>query len=159
MGFLKNISLLAGGAAVGFVASRVRQVRVEQGTESSQELLVRARNSIVQYSPGEYTLARFFDSSLGQRLQPVALKAMKFAANVKQGMNEREQELKEKFDPQAAGSRPKSAAASTSSADMSIWSVNDEDLLYPETTEAAHFDELQARRLERDRQLGRDFFA
>ncbi|MFW0184767.1 peptide chain release factor 4 [Rothia sp. CCM 9418] len=145
MGFWKSAALLAGGAVAGYLAQRINQT-----TDVSQALIRRTSSELSSVSGRKAQVSRFFDSPWGQPLQKVALKATQFAAQVKSGMEEREAQLKQKFQEQKNEARPGS---------LDSWAVaenSDNTELIPHSTSSS-FSGTE-RRVYRDRQLGEDFF-
>ncbi len=102
MGLFRTIALLAGGAVAGYVASQSQNAR----KNSSTDLLKREDSTREIVSAMEGNMAKFFDSAVGKKLQPFALRTVEFAANVKRGMDERETELKQRFESQKQDLRP-----------------------------------------------------
>lgn len=104
MALLKNLLLLTGGAALGVIASRARPQVKRAG-----DLQVR-KDSPRHLAPGSErrseALATFFDSPYGSPFKKGALRALSFAATVKAGMQEKEEELKERFEEQTKDLRP-----------------------------------------------------
>lgn len=156
MGFLRTAALLAGGALAGYLASQAQ----ERSKTASADLEWRAGTTQELLSATEANVAKFFDSPLGRPLQPYALRAVKFAANVKQGMNEREEQLKTKFDAHLADTRPGSLDGweTTEPANYQVEASHLHEVLESEVVAEAPTDSLQ-HRLKRDAELGKDFFA
>lgn len=102
MGMFRALALIAGGAVAGYITSQAQKTR----PQSSTDLVSRATSGREVMSTMEGTMAKFFDSTVGKKLQPYALKTVEFAANVKKGMNEREAELKQRFETQKKDLRP-----------------------------------------------------
>ncbi|WP_237205270.1 peptide chain release factor 4 [Rothia nasimurium] len=156
MGLLKNLLLIAGGAAAGYLASRSRT-----SAPASTDLEVSANHPLQRFTAEGSTMAQFFDSKYGAPFKGAALKAIGFAATVKAGMDEKEAELKDRFDAQAKDARPGS---------LDTWQQGSEpqqlagDQLIESVAlpQAGSLEEREAdirRRLERDAELGKDFFA
>ncbi|MFW0108759.1 hypothetical protein ACN08Z_06510 [Rothia sp. P7181] len=145
MGFWKSAALLAGGAVAGYLAQRINQT-----TDVSQALAQRTSSELSSASGRKAQVARFFDSPWGQPLQKVVLKATQFAAQVKSGMQEHEAQLQQRFQEQKNEARPGS---------LDTWAV-------PENSDSAELTPHNTpsplagteRRVQRDRQLGEDFF-
>ncbi|QRZ62466.1 peptide chain release factor 4 [Rothia sp. ZJ932] len=156
MGFLRTAALLAGGAIAGYLASQTQERRkhetsteLERQEHSAQELLTQRQAN----------MAKFFDSPLGKPLQPYALKAVKFAATVKQGMNEREEQLKTKFDAHVEDVRPGSLDGwEEEPGNRPLESAEPGDYLESEVVEVDSAEGIR-QRMARDTQLGKDFFA
>lgn len=148
MGFWKNALLIVGGAAAGYIASR----RASNSTEQGSDLTLRTSSNLSTWTGEDGTVAKFFDSKYGAPLKGPALSVLRFAANVKAGMDEKEAELKQKFEDQPKDIRPGS---------LDTW---DSDYK-PRRLATSAGDSLQSRedeirrRLERDAELGKDFFA
>lgn len=156
MGLLKNVLLIAGGAAAGYLATRTRT-----SAPASTDLEVSANHPLQRFTAEGSTMAQFFDSKYGAPFKGAALKAISFAATVKAGMDEKEAELKDRFDAQTKDARPGS---------LDTWQQGSEppqpvgsQLIESEALPpASSLEEREAeirRRLERDAQLGKDFFA
>lgn len=148
MGFWKNALLIAGGAAAGYLASR----RTGNSTEQGNSLTLRANSALSTQARKDETLAKFFDSKYGAPLKGTALSVLRFAANVKAGMNEKEAELKQKFEDQPKDPRPGSLDTWDSDYKPRRLATSPEDSL------PSREDQIR-RRLERDTELGKDFFA
>ena len=80
MGILRSALLLGAGAAVGYLASR-RAAYVKANPSSAS--LIKYQSGALELNP-ESQMGKFFDSSLGKPLQPYALRAVEFAARVRQ---------------------------------------------------------------------------
>ncbi|MDO4251925.1 MAG: peptide chain release factor 4 [Rothia sp. (in: high G+C Gram-positive bacteria)] len=141
----KNFALVVGGASIGYLASRF--------SRPSQQLQLRMSDTAKKIKPvdqGEQAVAKFFNTPLGATLQPVVLRALKFAAAVKSGMDEKEAELKERFEKQKEDMRPGS---------LDTWdrplasSSSDQD-----REELDRNQQAVAARIARDKELGDDFF-
>lgn len=145
MSFLKNVVLIAGGVAAGYFASRAT---TSSQTGSEVELKQSAPLQKVLSEGG--TMAQFFDSKYGAPFKHTALKALNFAATVKAGMDEKEAELKERFDRQAQDPRPGS---------LDNWQTGEQHRERHDVIESEALPELETeRRLRRDAALGKDFF-
>lgn len=168
MSFLKNLSLIVGGAVAGFAVSKVASTPLS--AESNSALLRKNPGTLAQTTHLEGTLSRFFDSPLGQRLQPYALKSMDFASKVKRGMDEREAQLKNQFAEQKTDSRP----GALDDWQLPYTAQNSQDFSHPSRdvidgdTQVAQQSSLGAdgdsvsatrARIARDETLGKDFFA
>lgn len=105
-------------------------------------------------------MAQFFDSKYGAPFKGAALKAMSFAATVKAGMDEKEAELKDRFDAQTKDARPGSLDTWQQGSDHQLASdqVIESEALPPAGSLAEREADIR-RRLERDANLGKDFFA
>lgn len=162
MSFLKNIALVAGGIATGYLFSRVSGS--SKDADSSANALARREQFFLQKrSEGEQAMAHFFDSPLGHQIQPLVLKSFAFAARVKRGMDEREAELKSRLENQKRSERPGT---------MNGWDLPENnrsrlgeaevlDADFSIASETAGNDSLHNthRRVTRDQELGKDFFA
>ena len=111
-------------------------------------------------------MAKFFDSPIGKPLQPYALRAVEFAARVREGMQEKEMELNAKVERQKQDLRPGSLDTwdrQMSSAEIESTNrrLAERELIEVEA-EIASLEEAQKRareqRIARDRQLGDGFF-
>lgn len=107
MGILRSALLIGAGAAIGYMASR-RAARVKADPASAA--LIKYRSGALALNP-ESQMGKFFDSPVGKPLQPYALRAVEFAARVREGMNEKEAELKAKVERQKQDERPGSLDA------------------------------------------------
>ena len=103
MGLLRSALLLGAGAAVGYFASRRAASEPAQRTPGSA-LLMREHGELA-LNP-ESQMGKFFDSPIGKPLQPYALRAVEFAARVREGMQEKEMELNAKVERQKQDLRP-----------------------------------------------------
>ncbi|MFW0169080.1 peptide chain release factor 4 [Rothia sp. CCM 9417] len=145
MSFLKNLVLIAGGVATGYFASRATTTS-PTGSEVELKQSAHLQKALSEGS----TMAQFFDSKYGAPFKHTALKALNFAASVKAGMNEKEAELKERFDRQAQDPRPGS---------LDNWHTGDQDRKRGEIIDSEALPELETEaRLRRDAALGKDFF-
>lgn len=155
MGLLKNLLLVAGGAAAGYLATRPRPAQTSTG-----ELELKAKSTLERFTSEGGTMAQFFDSAYGRPFKATALKALKFAATVKSGMDEKEAELKTRYENQTKDVRPGS---------LDTWQ---QDLpqgqperylvleaLPGDTTSSQQREADFKERLARDQALGKDFFA
>lgn len=147
MGLLKNLALIAGGVAAGYLASRARVVQ-----EPGSDLALKQPGTMQKFVAEDGPMAQFFDSKYGQPLKGVALKALGFAATVKAGMDEKEEELRARFDQQAQEDRPGSLDTWTPLEAHDSGPVL-EARNTPESPSPTHH------RLQRDAELGKDFFA
>lgn len=145
MGFWKNALLIAGGVAAGYIASRASQ---PQG--ASDELALRRSSTLTSFTGEDGSMAKFFDSKYGAPLKRPALGVLRFAANVKAGMDEKEAELKQKFEDQPKDIRPGS---------LDTWDAPYQPRLPSAPSGLQEREEEIRRRLERDAELGKDFFA
>lgn len=158
MGILRSALLLGAGAAVGYLASR-RAAYVKANPSSAS--LIKYQSGALELNP-ESQMGKFFDSSLGKPLQPYALRAVEFAARVRQGMQEKEAELHAKVERQKQDARPGSLDLwdrdmSPNEASELRRAVAKRELIEVES-EIAHLEEARQARLRRDRELGEDFF-
>ena len=158
MGILRSALLLGAGAAVGYLASR-RAAYVKANPSSAS--LIKYESGALELNP-ESQMGKFFDSSLGKPLQPYALRAVEFAARVRQGMQEKEAELHAKVERQKQDARPGSLDLwdrdmSPNEASELRRAVAERELIEVES-EIAHLEEARQARLHRDRELGEDFF-
>ena len=158
MGILRSALLLGAGAAVGYLASR-RAAYVKANPSSAS--LIKYQSGALELNP-ESQMGKFVDSSLGKPLQPYALRAVEFAARVRQGMQEKEAELHAKVERQKQDARPGSLDLwdrdmSPNEASELRRAVAERELIEVES-EIAHLEEARQARLRRDRELGEDFF-
>lgn len=145
MSFLKNIVLIAGGAAAGYLASRVAKTPV-----AGSDIELKRSAPLQKFLSEGGTMAQFFDSKYGTPFKHTALKALRFAATVKAGMDEKEAELKERFDRQTQDARPGS---------LDNWQTEQEHRDSQDVIESEAFPELDSEhRIRRDAALGKDFF-
>lgn len=163
MGLLRSALLLGAGAAVGYFASRRAASEPAQRTPGSA-LLMREHGELA-LNP-ESQMGKFFDSPIGKPLQPYALRAVEFAARVREGMREKEMELNAKVERQKQDLRPGSLDTwdrQMSSAEIESTNrrLAERELIEVEA-EIASLEEAQkrarAQRINRDRQLGDGFF-
>lgn len=164
MSFLKNLSLIVGGVVAGFAVSKVAST--PHSAESNSALLRRNPGTLAQTTNLEGTLSRFFDSPLGQRLQPYALKSMDFAGKVKRGMDEREAQLKNQFAEQKTDSRPGAVDEwqlpyTPQNSHPSRDVIDGDTQVAQQSSLGADSDSASATRarIARDETLGKDFFA
>ena len=160
MGILRSALLLGAGAAVGYLASR-RATASESAQRTPGSALLMREHGELALNP-ESQMGKFFDSSLGKPLQPYALRAVEFAARVRQGMQEKEAELHAKVERQKQDARPGSLDLwdrdmSPNEASELRRAVAERELIEVES-EIAHLEEARQARLRRDRELGEDFF-
>ena len=158
MGILRSALLLGAGAAVGYLASR-RAAYVKANPSSAS--LLTYQSGARELHP-ESQMGKFFESSRGKPLQPYALRAVEFAARVRQGMQEKEAELHAKVERQKQDARPGSLDLwdrdmSPNEASELRRAVAERELIEVES-EIAHLEEARQARLRRDRELGEDFF-
>ncbi|MDY6051590.1 MAG: peptide chain release factor 4 [Rothia sp. (in: high G+C Gram-positive bacteria)] len=156
MGLLKNVLLIAGGAAAGYLATRTRTP-----SPASTDLEVSARHTLQRFTAENSTMAHFFDSKYGAPFKGAALKAISFAATVKAGMDEKETELKERFDTQTKDVRPGSLDTwqqQGTAQQLDDGLIIESEALPPSQKLTGREAEIR-RRLERDAELGKDFFA
>lgn len=164
MSFLKNLSLIVGGAVAGFAVSKVASTPFS--AENNSALLRKNPGTLAQTTNLEGTLSRFFDSPLGQRLQPYALKSMDFAGKVKRGMDEREAQLKNQFAEQKSDSRPGAVDEwqlpyTPQNSHPSRDVIDGDTQVAQQSSLGADSDSASATRarIARDETLGKDFFA
>ncbi len=101
MGLFRSVLLVGAGAAVGYFASK----RASASPEKKTGALVQYQQGTLALNP-ESQVGKFFDSPVGKPLQPYALKAVEFAARVREGMQEKEAELHAKVERQKQDIRP-----------------------------------------------------
>lgn len=164
MSFLKNLSLIVGGALAGFAVSKVASTPLS--AESKSALQRKNPGTLAQTTNLEGTLSRFFDSPLGQRLQPYALKSMDFAGKVKRGMDEREAQLKNQFAEQKTDSRPGAVDEwqlpyTPQNSHPSLDVIDGDTQVAQQSSLGADSDSASPTRarIARDETLGKDFFA
>ena len=164
MSFLKNLSLIGGGAVAGFAVSKVASTPLS--AESNSARLRKNPGTLAQTTNLEGTLSRYFDSPLGQRLQPYALKSMDFAGKVKRGMDEREAQLKNQFAEQKTDSRPGAVDEwqlpyTPQNSHPSRDVIDGDTQVAQQSSLGADSDSASATRarIARDETLGKDFFA
>ena len=162
MGILRSALLLGAGAAVGYLASR-RAAYVKANPSSAS--LIKYQSGALELNP-ESQMGKFFESPIGKPLQPYALRAVEFAARVREGMQEKEMELNAKVERQKQDLRPGSLDTwdrQMSSAEIESTNrrLAERELIEVEA-EIASLEEAQKRareqRIVRDRQLGDGFF-
>ena len=104
MSFWSRAALTLAGAAAGYLAARRGPAVVRTG----RELVLRGPSALSEQtpSPGGNAMARFWSSSAAAPLRAGALKAVRFAATVKQGMAEKESELNRRYAAQQRDLRP-----------------------------------------------------
>ena len=104
MSFWSKAALTLAGAAAGYLAARRGPAVVRTG----RELVLRGPSALSEQtpSPGGNAMARFWSSSAAAPLRAGALKAVRFAATVKQGMAEKESELNRRYAAQQRDLRP-----------------------------------------------------
>ena len=83
MGLFRSVLLVGAGAAVGYFASK----RASASSEKKTGALVQYQQGTLALNP-ESQVGKFFDSPVGKPLQPYALKAVEFAARVREAMPE-----------------------------------------------------------------------
>ena len=154
MGLFRSVLLVGAGAAVGYFASK----RANASAEKKTGALVQYQQGTLALNP-ESQMGKFFDSPVGKPLQPYALKAVEFAARVR----EKEAELHAKVERQKQDIRPGSIDTwDRQMSEQEIASTNraaaERELLDVESRIAATEEELRAARIQRDRELGEDFF-
>ncbi|QXW98457.1 peptide chain release factor 4 [Rothia mucilaginosa] len=164
MGLLRSALLLGAGAAVGYFASR-RAATSEPAQRTPGSALLMREHGELALNP-ESQMGKFFDSPIGKPLQPYALRAVEFAARVREGMQEKEMELNAKVERQKQDLRPGSLDTwdrQMSSAEIESTNrrLAERELIEVEA-EIASLEEAQKRareqRIARDRQLGDGFF-
>lgn len=148
MGLLKNLSILALGAAAGFTASRI-----QRQSNLSTDIELKNQQELNRALPKDSSVARFFDSKYGKPFQSIAVSTIKFAATVKSGMQEKELEIQEKLERQKQDVRPGA---------LDQWSVAEPTShptkIFKTSKQPSEIESPQSQRLERDRELGKDFF-
>lgn len=102
MSWLARAGLVLAGAAAGYVASK----RGGQIVHAAQELVVRDPMQVSERDGDRGTVDRIWASNALTPVRNGALKALKFAATVKQGMAEREEQLTRKYSEQKQDLRP-----------------------------------------------------
>jgi len=158
LGLFRSVLLVGAGAAVGYFASK----RANASAEKKTGALVQYQQGTLALNP-ESQVGKFFDSPVGKPLQPYALKAVEFAARVREGMQEKEAELHAKVERQKQDIRPGSIDTwDRQMSEQEIASTNraaaERELLDVESRIAATEEELRSARIQRDRELGEDFF-
>ena len=163
MGLLRSALLLGAGAAVGYFASR--RAASEPAQRIPGSALLKREHGELALNP-ESQMGKFFDSPIGKPLQPYALRAVEFAARVREGMQEKEMELNAKVERQKQDLRPGSLDTwdrqmSAAEVESTNRRLAERELIEVEA-EIASLEEAQKRareqRIARDRQLGDDFF-
>ncbi|WP_314099124.1 peptide chain release factor 4 [Rothia mucilaginosa] len=159
MGLLRSALLLGAGAAVGYFASRRAASEPAQRTPGSA-LLMREHGELA-LNP-ESQMGKFFDSPIGKPLQPYALRAVEFAARVREGMQEKEMELNAKVERQKQDLRPGSLdtwerGMSTTEIEAANRRIAEHELIEVES-QIASLEKAREQRIARDRELGDDFF-
>lgn len=159
MGLLRSALLLGAGAAVGYFASRRATSEPAQRTPGSA-LLMREHGELA-LNP-ESQMGKFFDSPIGKPLQPYALRAVEFAARVREGMQEKEMELNAKVERQKQDLRPGSLdtwerGMSTTEIEAANRRIAEHELIEVES-QIASLEKAREQRIARDRELGDDFF-
>ncbi|WP_129657897.1 hypothetical protein [Rothia halotolerans] len=96
-----RVGMLLAGAAVGYVAAK----RGRTALEVAGELVTRGGTPAHRSGP-ETPLGRLWDSRAAEPLRRGALGAIRFAATVKQGMQEREDELNGRYAVPTQRPRP-----------------------------------------------------
>lgn len=162
MGLLRSVLLLGAGAAAGYLASRraSSSSKPAQRTPGSAALLQREHGELA-LNP-ESQMAKFFDSPLGKPLQPYALKAVEFAARVREGMQEKEMELNAKVERQKQDLRPGSLDTwernmSSTEIEAANRRIAERELIEVES-QIASLEKAREQRIARDRELGDGFF-
>ena len=164
MGLLRSALLLGAGAAVGYFASR-RANNTQPAQRTPGTALLQREHGALALNP-ESQMGKFFDSPIGKPLQPYALKAVEFAARVREGMQEKEMELNARVERQRQDIRPGSLdtwerGISPSEVEATNRRLAERELIEVEA-EIASLEEAQKRaqqrRIARDRELGDRFF-
>lgn len=164
MGLLRSALLLGAGAAVGYFASR-RATTSEPAQRTPGSALLMREHGELALNP-ESQMGKFFDSPIGKPLQSYALRAVEFAARVREGMQEKEMELNAKVERQKQDLRPGSLDTwdrkmSSTEIESTNRRLAERELIEVEA-EIASLEEAQKRareqRIARDRQLGDGFF-
>lgn len=148
MSLVKNLLLIGGGLAAGYLAARTQQQPPAPGQELER---VSEQEKSLLLAGGDSPVARFFDSPLGQPFKGLALQALNFSAHVRAGMQEKEAELQERFEAQSKDPRPGS---------LDSWVTQRPDREeFQQVLDSSDPDLAElARRVERDRELGPGFF-
>lgn len=102
MSFWSKAGLLVAGAAAGYLASK----RGGDVIHAAQELVVRDPMQVDKRENGRGSVEKFFSSTAMAPVRRGALRAVKFAATVKQGMTEREEQLNRQYARQKTDIRP-----------------------------------------------------
>lgn len=159
MSFLKNMALLAGGAAAGFIASRVAQPGPQDSAGS--ELRIRSGHSLGLLAEKEGPVAKFFETKAGKQLQPYAMKSLQFIARVKQGMDEREAQLNSRFGEQVHNERPGKLSSWDAELTQNPHPGHVSEFIESETldNDSPNSTKFTRQRMERDRDLGEGFFS
>lgn len=164
MGLLRSALLLGAGAAVGYFASK-RATASEPAQRTPGSALLMREHGELALNP-ESQMGKFFDSPIGKPLQPYALRAVEFAARVREGMQEKEMELNAKVERQKQDLRPGSLDTwerkmSSTEIESTNRRLAEREIIEVEA-EIASLEEAQKRareqRIARDRQLGDGFF-
>lgn len=160
MGLLRSVLLLGAGAAAGYLASR-RASSSESAQRTPGSALLKREHGELALNP-ESQMGKFFDSPIGKPLQPYALKAVEFAARVREGMQEKEMELNAKVERQKQDLRPGSLdtwerGMSTTEIEAANRHIAEHELIEVES-QIASLEKAREQRIARDRELGDDFF-
>lgn len=108
MSFWSKAGLAAAGVAAGWLAAR----RGPRLVQSAQELAVRPQGRVEAAQASAPTtvtggpMATFWNSRAAAPLRGTALRAVRFAATVRQGMSEKEEELTRRYAAQKEDLRP-----------------------------------------------------
>ncbi|MDO4916690.1 MAG: hypothetical protein Q3974_03630 [Rothia sp. (in: high G+C Gram-positive bacteria)] len=159
MSFLKNMALLAGGAAAGFIASRVAQPAPQDSAGS--ELRIRNEYSLSRLAEKEGPVAKFFEIKAGKQLQPFAMKSLQFIARVKQGMDEREAQLNSRFAEQVHDEHPGKLSSWDAELTQNQHPGHASEIIESEAldNDSSSSTKFTRQRIERDRDLGEGFFS
>lgn len=158
MSFWKNALLIAGGAAAGYLASRSQ----EKVSSQSAELTLRSERALQNFVGKDAAVAQFFDSKYGAPFKVSALSLVRFAANVKAGMDEKEAELKQRFEEQKQETCPGSIDTweQGQGSNRRIETYGSDSVLEGSLSQAPETEaDARKRRLARDADLGTDFFS
>lgn len=102
MSFWSKAGLLVAGAAAGYLASK----RGGEIIHAAQELVVRDPMQVDKRDNDRGSVEKFWSSTAMAPVRGGALRAVKFAATVKQGMTEREEQLNRQYARQKTDIRP-----------------------------------------------------
>ena len=102
MSFWTKTGLILAGAAAGYFASK----RGGQVVHAAQELVVRDSMQVDKRSNHQGAIDKIWASDFMGPVRRGALRGLKFAATVKQGMTEREDELNRRYANQKKDLRP-----------------------------------------------------
>lgn len=157
MSWMKNLTLIAAGAAAGYLASRRQLSNTGTDVEVKPD-----SGTLDNFLSAESTMAQFFDSKYGKPFQKAALRSLKFMSDVKAGMNEKEAEIQQKLEEQKKDIRPGSLDTWSRRPDSTLQDhepevIEQTQLIEVESSADIH-EQLRQNRLKRDKDLGEDFF-